>query len=137
MLPVVYEYSVPVRSDFQKLKDYYNRYHDYDFPDDDADAEAITATYKVIQPAEVKAKITEYLGQVLARCWCNADLMALLKQNPHECLLQLGIILPEELNILVEERKNNPNRPRLVVYERQGTVTKRVCHLQLIMTAGR
>lgn len=127
MLPVPYHPA--------QVQRYFHEYHNYEyFPQ----AEAIEVReYRRIDPADVKARILDYLGEVLARCWCNKDLMALLKQNPHECLLQLGIILPEELNILVEERRNNPNRPRLVVYEKQGKITKRVCHLQLMMTAGR
>ena len=119
----------------QQVQRYFHEYHNYEyFPQPEA---VEVREYTVINPAEVKARILDYLGQVLARCWCNTELMDLLKQNPHECLLQMGIILPEELNILVEERRNNPNRPRLVVYEKTGTMTKRVCSLQLMMTAGR
>ena len=127
MLPVLYSPA--------QVQQYFHEYHNYEyFPQ----AETIEIReYRRIDPADVKARILDYLGEVLARCWCNSDLMDLLKQNPHECLLQLGIILPDELNILVEERKNNPNRPRLVVYEKSGTNAKRVCSLQLMMTAGR
>ena len=128
MLPTLY--AAP-----QQVQRYFHEYHNYEyFPQPEA---IEVREYRRIDPADVKVRILDYLGEVLARCWCDKDLMSLLKLNPHECLLQLGIILPEELNILVEERKNNPNRPRLVVYEKQGTITKRVCHLQLMMTAGR
>ena len=127
MLPVPYTPA--------QVQRYFHTYHDYEYFPQPETVE--TREYTVIDPAEVKSKILDYLGQVLARCWCNRELMDLLKLNPHECLLQLGIILPAELNILVEERKNNPNRPRLVVYERHGTNTKRVCSLQLTMTASR
>ena len=51
----------------------------------------------------------------LARCWIQPALLKDLENDAHACLLEMGLILPPELNIHVV--KTNKNRPRLVVYE--------------------
>ena len=57
--------------------------------------------------------------------------------NPHRALRNLGILLPDEIDIKVE--RFNLERPRLVIFEynQDRTYRRRVCYLQLIMMAGK
>jgi hypothetical protein len=88
--------------------------------------------YKVIDPADIKAKIVDILGSVLARCWLDKRLMTELEEDPHACLLEQGIVMPPDMHLIVV-RKKGKNRPMLVLYENQ----KRICALQLSMMATR
>lgn len=88
--------------------------------------------YTVIDPKTIKDKILTYLGSVLARCWINPYLMKQLETDPHQCLFEMGIILPEELKLVVV-RHRSKDRPRIVIYENE----KRICSLQLSMIASR
>jgi hypothetical protein len=134
MIPAIYaEAKLPSVN----LKQYYNQYHGYSF--EEKQEETIYATYTVIKPEEVKAKILDYLGVILAKCWINKEMLKQLANNPHECLRENGIILPQELMLRVEFARHSPNRPRIVLYEctENHKKPKRICCLQLSMTAGR
>jgi hypothetical protein len=88
--------------------------------------------YTVIDPKTIKDKILSYLGSVLARCWINPYMMRQLETDPHQCLFEQGIILPEELKLVVVKARSK-DRPRIVIYEND----KRICSLQLSMIASR
>jgi hypothetical protein len=88
--------------------------------------------YTVIDPKTIKEKILSYLGAVLARCWINPQMMRQLETDPHQCLFEQGIILPEELKLVVVKARSK-DRPRIVLYENE----KRICSLQLSMIASR
>ena len=88
--------------------------------------------YTVIDPKTIKDKILSYLGSVLARCWINPYMMRQLETDPHQCLFEQGIILPEELKLVVVKARSK-DRPRIVIYENE----KRICSLQLSMIASR
>lgn len=88
--------------------------------------------YTVIDPRTIKDKILTYLGTVLARCWIDQSLMKQLESDPHGLLLEMGIILPEELKLVVVKYRSK-DRPRIVIYENE----KRICSLQLSMIASR
>ena len=140
MLPAVQSFlgTLPFRrsgSEFKRLRDYYKKYHSYDLPDDD---NVVEATYTVIDSDDVKSKITDYLGKVLARCWIDPTLLDRLDAEPRQTLLELGIVLPYDLNLRVK-RSMFSKRPRLVVYEVCPDTgrEKRVCFIELIMRAGR
>ena len=96
----------------------------------------VDTAYTVIDPATIKSKIMDIMGSVLARCWINPSLMSFLQNDPHNCLLDMGIVLPHDLTVeIVKHRKKD--RPRLVIYEKKDNGYKhRVCYLQLIMMAG-
>ena len=142
MLPAVYSMlerlpTVQPKSEFSALKEYFNKYHDYDFKGPETDSETITATYTVIDPQDVKKRITDYLGKVLARCWIDPSILDDLDRRPHETLLEMGVVLPEDLNLRVK-RSMFTKRPRLVVYEvMPNRRERRICYLELIMRAGR
>jgi hypothetical protein len=124
MLPVVYQPS--------DLKQYLNTYHGYG---DKPKVEEEYVEYQVIKASDVRQRIVDYLGKVLARCWINPSLLKELEADPHQCLFEMGMILPEELTIHVVTSKKN--RPRLVVYEITNGVHKKICYLQLSMIASK
>ena len=91
----------------------------------------------VINSADVKDRVMEYLGAVLSRCWYDKQLLLGLEYDAHKALRHLGILLPNELDIKMERK--DKQRPKLVIYEwnRERTFKRRVCFLQMIMLAGR
>ena len=124
MLPVVYQPS--------DLKQYLTTYHGYDSK---PVVEEDYVEYEVISASNVRQRIVDYLGKVLARCWINQSLLRELEADPHQCLFEMGMILPEELTIHVVINKKN--RPRLVVYEIENGNHKKICYLQLSMIASK
>lgn len=91
----------------------------------------------VIDSRQLKERIIDYLGAVLARCWLDRSLLGHIEASPHRALRGLGILLPDEIDIKVE--RLNKERPRLVIFEynQERTYRRRVCYLQLIMMAGK
>ena len=91
----------------------------------------------IIDSRQIKDKIIDYLGAVLARCWLDRSLLYQIEMNPHRALRSLGILLPDEIDIKVE--RFNLERPRLVIFEynQERSYRRRVCYLQLIMMAGK
>jgi hypothetical protein len=91
----------------------------------------------VINSADVKERIMEYLGAVLSRCWYDKQLLLGLEFNAHKALRHIGILLPDELDIKMERK--DKQRPKLVIYEwnKERSFKRRVCYLQMIMLAGR
>ncbi len=91
----------------------------------------------VIDSRQLKERIIDYLGAVLARCWIDRSLLNQIETNPHRALRGLGILLPDEIDIKVE--RLNKERPRLVIFEfnHERTFRRRICYLQLIMMAGK
>ena len=91
----------------------------------------------VIDSRQLKERIIDYLGAVLARCWIDRSLLGQIEMNPHRALRSLGILLPDEIDIKVE--RFNLERPRLVIFEynQERSYRRRVCYLQLIMMAGK
>lgn len=91
----------------------------------------------VINPSELREKILDYLGAVLARCWIDHSLLGEIERDAHRTLRHLGILLPPEIEIKVE--RPGRDRPRLVIYEwdENRRFKRRVCYLQLLMMAGK
>jgi hypothetical protein len=87
--------------------------------------------YRVIDPRTIKDKILDYMGAVLARCWLDKNMMERLCDNPHGLLMELGIILPENMRLVVH--KERKNRPQIIIYEDE----RRICALQMRMLATR
>ncbi len=90
----------------------------------------------IIDSSQLKERIIDYLGAVLARCWVDRGLIDRIDEDPHRALRHIGILLPDEIDVKVE--RGNKERPRLVIYEWNQTRTfrRRICYLQLIMMAG-
>ena len=91
----------------------------------------------IIDARQLKERIIDYLGAVLARCWVDRELLDRIEAGPHRALRHLGILLPDEIDIKVERK--NAERPRLVIYEynQERTFRRRICYLQLVMMAGK
>ena len=123
---------LPVCVQPNSLKQYLTDYHEYKYEETNYDD---YTAYEVISAKDVRERITDYLGKVLARCWINPSLLKELEADPHQCLYEMGMILPEELTIHVVNGKKD--RPRLVVYEIENGKQKKICYLQLSMIASR
>jgi len=91
----------------------------------------------IIDARQLKERIIDYLGAVLARCWVERDLLDKIEAGPHRALRHLGILLPDEIDIKVERK--NAERPRLLIYEwnQERSYKRRICYLQLVMMAGK
>jgi len=91
----------------------------------------------LLNRAEVKEKLPDILGRVLARSWLDKDFMEQFKSEPLDVLRAAGVHLPE--TIYIEFQKANSDRPKVVVYEQQenSKLKLRVFYLQLVMVAGR
>jgi hypothetical protein len=102
---------------------------------DDFDREPPIET--VIDADDIKERVMDYLGAVLARCWYDKKLLSGLEINAHRTLRHLGILLPPELEIKFE--KTNLERPKIIIYEwnQERSFKRKVCYLQMIMMAGR
>jgi hypothetical protein len=114
----------------------YNRnVSNYVYQEDDFDQEPPIET--VISAADIKERVMDYLGAVLARCWYDKDLLCSLQINAHRALRHLGILLPDELDIFFE--KKDKQRPKIIIYEwnQERTFRRKVCYLQMMMMAGR
>ena len=107
-----------------------NNYHNDDFHRE-------PPVETIIDAENIKEKVMDYLGAVLARCWYDKKLMACFALNAHRTLRHLGILLPPELEIKFE--KTNKERPKLLIYEwnKERTFKRKVCYLQMMMMAGR
>ena len=88
-------------------------------------------SYRVIDPRTIKDKILDYMGAVLARCWLDRSMMERLVEDPHALLMEMGIILPEDMHLVVHRERKN--RPQIIIYENK----RRICALQMRMTATR
>ncbi|MEN9754381.1 MAG: hypothetical protein RLZ07_763 [Pseudomonadota bacterium] len=113
-----------------------DQHYDYD-GSEDADFAREPPIEIVINPSELKEKILDYLGAVLARCWIERSLLGEIERDAHRTLRHLGILLPPEIEIKVE--RPGRDRPRLVIYEwdENRRFKRRICYLQLIMMAGK
>ena len=60
----------------------------------------------VIDPQNVRERIVDYLGAVLARCWIDPNLMDELDKAPHRALRHIGILLPDEFDLRVESARS-------------------------------
>ena len=91
----------------------------------------------IIDTRQLKERIIDYLGAVLARCWIDPELLDRIEAGPHRALRQMGILLPDEIDIKVERK--NAGRPRLLIYEwnQERSYKRRICYLQLVMMAGK
>lgn len=123
---------LPIQVQPSNMKQYLSLYHGYEQP---KQPQEDYVEYEVIDPVDIKSKLVDYLGKVLARCWINPRLLDELEDDPHNTLFEMGIILPQELTIHVV--KHNKNRPRLVLYEIANGKHRKICYLQLSMIASK
>ena len=109
----------------------------YDEQYEDAQFEQEPPVETVINANTIRDHVMDYLGAVLARCWYDKELLSRLEINPHRTLRSIGILLPDELDILFE--KKDQQRPKIIIYEwnRERTFKRKICYLQMLMMAGK
>jgi len=86
---------------------------------------------------DVKKYLPDILGRVLARIWIDKSFKDSFKSNPKEVLNDNGVFLPDDM--ILEFKKPNSDRPKIIVYEKKekSNFKVRVVQLQLVMLAGR
>ena len=87
----------------------------------------------VLETDDVKRVLPDILGQALARAWVDQRFMDAFIHHPKEILEYGGVLLPE--NISVEFIKEEKKRPKVIVYEINNTMKKKLLELKLIMVA--
>ena len=86
---------------------------------------------------EVRMKLPDILGRVLACIWIDPEFYYSFSNDPKSTLEKNGVFLPKE--IFLDFEKSNSDRPKIVVYEKKknSKFKLRVMYLQLVMMAGR
>ena len=86
---------------------------------------------------EVRTKLPDILGRVLACIWIDPEFYYSFANDPKSTLEKNGVFLPQD--IFLDFEKPSADRPKVVVYEKKkDTKFKlRVMYLQLVMMAGR
>ena len=86
---------------------------------------------------DVKKYLPDILGRVLARIWIDKTFKNSFKSNPKQVLNDNGVFLPDDM--ILEFKKPNSDRPKIIVYEKKekSNFKVRVVQLQLVMLAGR
>jgi hypothetical protein len=91
--------------------------------------------FKILDVETIKADVVECFGALLARCWVDRELVQDLRNDPHYCLLQNGMVLPKSLDITVEIYKET-NRLQISVFEIKDDQIEKICSLRLSMLAS-
>ena len=86
---------------------------------------------------EVRTKLPDILGRVLACIWIDPEFYHSFANDPKSALEKNGVFLPQD--IFLDFEKPRADRPKVVVYEKKkdSKFKLRVMYLQLVMMAGR
>ena len=86
---------------------------------------------------EVRTKLPDILGSVLACIWIDPEFYHSFANDPKSTLEKNGVFLPQD--IFLDFEKPRADRPKVVVYEKKkdSKFKLRVMYLQLVMMAGR
>ena len=86
---------------------------------------------------EVRTKLPDILGRVLACIWIDPEFYHSFANDPKSTLEKNGVFLPQD--IFLDFEKPRADRPKVVVYEKKkdSKFKLRVMYLQLVMMAGR
>ena len=88
----------------------------------------------ILESAEqIQEYLPEVLGQALARTWVDQRFLRAFQDYPLEIMERGGVYLPEHISI--EFLKEKKSRPKVVVYENNNKVKKKLLELKLIMVA--
>ena len=87
---------------------------------------------------ESEAQIQEFLpdivGQALARTWVDKRFLDAFYDQPKEILERAGVFLPKSIS--VEFIKKDKERPKAIVYKKNGSKSTRLLELKLVMVAA-
>ena len=84
--------------------------------------------------AQIQEFLPDILGQVLARTWIDRRFLDAFYDQPKEILERAGVYLPKSIS--VEFIKKDKERPKVVVYQKNGSKDIRLLELKLVMVAG-
>ena len=84
--------------------------------------------------AQIQEFLPDILGQALARTWIDKRFLEAFYDQPKEILERAGVFLPQSIS--VEFIKKDKERPKVVVYQRKGSISTRLLELKLVMVAA-
>jgi len=84
--------------------------------------------------AQIQEFLPDILGQALARTWIDKRFLDAFYNEPKEILERAGVFLPKSIS--VEFIKKDNERPKVVVYQREGSKSTRLLELKLVMVAA-
>ena len=73
------------------------------------------------------------MGQALARTWIDKRFLDAFYKYPIEILERGGVYLPDSVS--VEVKKENNQRPKVIVYETEKNKKRKLLELKLVMVA--
>ena len=82
---------------------------------------------------QIQEYLPEVLGQALARSWVDKRFLDAFQNYPVEIMEKGGVYLPDHIS--VEFSKEKKSRPKVVVYENNDKVKRKLLELKLIMVA--
>ena len=82
---------------------------------------------------QIQEYLPEVLGQALARTWIDKRFLEAFQDYPVEIMEKGGVYLPDHISI--EFSKERKSRPKVVVYENNNEVRRKLLELKLIMVA--
>ncbi|MDE0784929.1 MAG: hypothetical protein OSB34_17340, partial [Planktomarina sp.] len=83
--------------------------------------------------AQIQEFLPDILGQALARTWIDRRFLDAFYDQPKEILERAGVYLPKSIS--VEFIKKDKERPKVVVYQKNGSKDIRLLELKLVMVA--
>lgn len=84
--------------------------------------------------AQIQEFLPDILGQALARTWVDKRFLDAFYDQPKEILERAGVFLPKSIS--VEFIKKDNERPKVIVYQRDGSKSTRLLELKLVMVAA-
>lgn len=82
---------------------------------------------------QIQEYLPDVLGQALARTWIDKRFLEVFQDYPLEIMERGGVYLPDHISI--EFLKGQKKRPKIIVYENNGRIRKKLLELRLIMVA--
>ena len=84
--------------------------------------------------AQIQEFLPDILGQALARTWVDKRFLEAFYDHPKEILERAGVFLPQTIS--VEFIKKEKERPKVIVYQNNGSKNTRLLELKLVMVAA-
>ena len=82
---------------------------------------------------KIQQYLPEVLGQALARTWIDKRFLEAFYKYPVEILERGGVYLPEKVSL--EFKKEDNQRPKVIVYETNKNKKRKLLELKLVMVA--
>ena len=82
---------------------------------------------------QIQKYLPEVLGQALARTWIDKRFLDAFYEYPVEVLERGGVYLPSSVS--VEFKKEEDQRPKVIVYENDNKTKRKLLELKLVMVA--